>query len=201
MSAADDYPAEPVESRAGWRAWLAENHASAPGCWAVVWKKGSGGPHVPYDDIVEEALAHGWVDSLGRRLDEARAMLLVTPRRPASAWSAANKRRIARLTEAGLMAEAGRAVVAAAKESGTWSALDEVERLVEPGELRAALDGVPGARANWDAFPPSARRAILGWISTAKRAPTRARRVEETARLAGENVRANQWPRPKSGGG
>jgi len=69
-----------VTSRSGWRAWLAEHHASSPGVWAVTYKKASGGPHVPYEDVVEEALAYGWVDSQGRRLDDARWQLYCAPR-------------------------------------------------------------------------------------------------------------------------
>ena len=62
-----------------------------------------------------------------------------------------------------------------------------------PDDLTAAFDLFPGARAQWDAFPPSARRAILGWIVQAKRPETRARRIEETARLAQVGKRANEW--------
>ena len=90
------------------------------------------------------------------------------------------------------MTDAGRAAIERAKANGSWSALDDVEDLVEPDELRAALDADPGARRNRDAFPRSAKRAILAWISTAKRGETRERRVAETARLAAEDVRANQ---------
>jgi len=186
-----------VRSREEWRAWLAEHHGSAPGVWLVTFKQHSGEPHVPYDDVVEEALAHGWVDSQPRKLDDRRSQLLVTPRKPQSNWSRANKERIARLTAAGRMTPAGIAAVETAKANGAWTALDDVENLVEPGDLRAALDATPEARRHWDAFPPSARRGILEWIGNAKRAETRAKRVAQTARLAAENVRANQWPRPE----
>jgi uncharacterized protein YdeI (YjbR/CyaY-like superfamily) len=135
-----------VGSRLEWRAWLVENHATARGVWLVTWKKASGGPHVPYDEIVEEALAHGWVDSKGRKLDNDRWQLLITPRNPQSKWSRANKRRIERLNSAGLMHPAGEAAVALAKENGAWSALDEVESLAEPDELRQALDATEHAR-------------------------------------------------------
>ena len=185
----DAYDRLTIRSRAQWRAWLGEHHADVPGVWVVTYKKGRG-PHVPYAEVVEEALAFGWIDGRGRRLDDHRFMLLVTPRRPASKWSSINKARIERLTAAGLMTPAGEAVVAAAKASGTWTALDAVEALVEPDELRAALDADADARRHWDAFPPSTKRAILQWIADAKRPETLARRVEETARLAAENVRA-----------
>jgi uncharacterized protein YdeI (YjbR/CyaY-like superfamily) len=186
-----------VSSRRQWRAWLGENHASANGVWLVTWKKASDGPHVPYDDIVEEALAHGWVDTKGHTLDQNRWQLLITPRKPRSKWSRANKQRIERLSAAGLMRPAGETAVAVAKENGAWSALDEVEALTEPEDLRQALDASRDARRHWDAFPPSAKRAILEWIVNAKRAETRAKRVQETARLAVQDIRANQWRRPK----
>lgn len=186
-----------AETREQWRDWLAQHHASADGVWLVTWKKQSGRPHLPYDDIVEEALAFGWVDSLGRKLDEDRWQLLITPRKPASKWSRVNKQRIERLLAAGLMAPAGLAAVETAKANGTWSALDDVENLVEPDDLRVALDADPDARRHWDAFPRSAKRGILEWLLNAKTPQTRAKRVHETAELAARNERANQWRGPR----
>ena len=162
----------------------------------MTWKKGSGGPHVPYGDVVEEALCFGWVDSLPRKLDDQRSQLLVTPRKPGSRWSKLNRERVERLSAAGRMAPAGLAVVEAAKADGTWTALDAVEALEEPGDLRAALDAEPEARRQWDAFPRSTRRGILEWILAAKRPETRAARVRETAEQAARGVRANQWRQP-----
>ena len=94
------------------------------------------------------------------------------------------------------MEAAGLAAVERAKADGSWSALDAVEDLIEPDELTAALDRDAAARRELDAFPRSARRAILEWIVSARRPETRARRVEETARLAAQGIRANQRSRP-----
>lgn len=88
------------------------------------------------------------------------------------------------------------AAVTNAKADGSWTALDAVEKLVEPEDLGAALDAEPDARANWDGFPGSTKRAILEWIITVKRPPTHASRVAETARLAAQGIRANQWRQP-----
>jgi uncharacterized protein YdeI (YjbR/CyaY-like superfamily) len=88
------------------------------------------------------------------------------------------------------MLPAGLAVVEQAKRSGTWTLLDDVEDLVVPDDLVAALDGLPGARANWDAFPPSARRQDLYWLVTARRPETRSRRLAEIAARAARNERA-----------
>jgi uncharacterized protein YdeI (YjbR/CyaY-like superfamily) len=158
---------------------------------------------VPYPELVEEALCVGWIDSLANRLDDERHLQLMTPRRRGSGWSRANKERVERLRAAGLMAPAGLAAVEAAMADGSWSALDEVESLVEPPELAAALDALPPARASWDGFSPSSRKAILQWIASARRPATRERRIAETARLAAEGRRANQPEpgRPPGGSG
>ena len=187
-----------VKSRAEWRKWLAENHDSSPGIWLVTYKKAAGPDlYMPYEDIVLEALCFGWIDGQARGVDELRSSLLLTPRKPKSGWSRPNKRRIEQLEAEGLITPAGRRAIEVAKENGSWSALDDVEHLVEPAELKAALDANADARRHWDAFPPSAKKAILSWLSTAKRPETRERRVSETVRLAAENIRVNQPNQPK----
>ena len=145
-----------------------------------------------YEASVEEALCFGWVDSTQRRLDGERNAQWFAPRRRGSMWSGANKERVGRLTAGGRMAPAGLAAVEAAQQSGAWSAMDSAEALVVPEELEAAFCRHPGSRPHWDAFPPSARRSILGWIAQAKRPDTRARRVEQTAERAARGERANQ---------
>jgi uncharacterized protein YdeI (YjbR/CyaY-like superfamily) len=184
-----------VTSASELRAWLEAHHATVQGIWLVTWKKKAGPDrYVSYEEVVREALCFGWIDSLGRALDEDRSQLLLTPRKARSNWSRPNKIRVAELTAAGRMAPAGLDVVAAARESGTWTALDDVEALVEPEELRLALDARPEARGHWDAFPRSTKRATLEWISAAKRAETRTQRITKTVALAADNLRANQWP-------
>ena len=184
-----------VTSRAEWRAWLEAHHGRDDGVWLVRYKKATGRPTLTTDDVVEEAIAFGWIDSVPRTLDAERTMLWVSPRRPGSRWSRLSKKRAGRVEAAGLMAPAGRDAVEAAQADGSWTALDDVENLVVPDDLAAALDARPPARAEWDAFPPSTRRGILEWILSAKRAATRAGRIGETARLAQKGKRANQWPR------
>jgi uncharacterized protein YdeI (YjbR/CyaY-like superfamily) len=182
-------------TRAAWRAWLAEHHTQPDGVWLVLWKKASGKPVLPYDEIVEEALAFGWVDSKVNLLDDQRSMLWVAPRRPASLWSRPNKLRVEKMLAAGLMAPVGLAKVNAAQADGRWAALDGAEDLQTPPDLAAAFERHTGSLAHFEAFPRSAKRGILEWIVQAKRAATRGARVEETARLAASNQRANQWAR------
>jgi uncharacterized protein YdeI (YjbR/CyaY-like superfamily) len=117
----EDHEHVHLETRAEWRAWLAANHAEAPGVWLVSWKRATGRPVVGYDACVEEALCFGWIDSLAKTVDEERSRQLFTPRRARSRWSQSNRDRVERLTAAGLMAPAGLAAVEAAKAAGTWT--------------------------------------------------------------------------------
>jgi uncharacterized protein YdeI (YjbR/CyaY-like superfamily) len=148
-----------------------------------------------YGEAVEEALCFGWVDSKANTLDDERSRLWFAPRRPRTGWSRPNKERIARLIASGRMHPAGLAKVEAAQRDGSWTSLDKVEELEIPPDLARAFRGHLGSRSNFEAFPRSAKRGILEWIHVAKKADTRARRVEETARLAAQNIRANQWKR------
>ncbi|QDV39029.1 YdeI/OmpD-associated family protein [Tautonia plasticadhaerens] len=180
-------------SRCEWRDWLESNHERAEGVWLITSKKATGEPRVEYDEAVEEALCFGWVDSKPAKLDERRSMLYFAPRKAKSGWSGPNKQRVERAIADGRMTPAGLAKVEAARADGSWEKLDGVEAMEVPGDLAEALARFPDAHRHFDAFPRSVRRGILEWIVQAKRPETRARRVEETARLASENRRANQW--------
>jgi uncharacterized protein YdeI (YjbR/CyaY-like superfamily) len=184
-----------VESRAQWCAWLEQNHTRPDGVWLIFYKKTAKKLTLTYDEQVEEALCFGWVDSRPGKLDDERTMLYFAPRKAGSGWARPNKERVARLIAAGQMAPAGLAKIEAAKADGSWEKLDAVEDLTVPDDLAAELRKYPNATANFEAFPRSAKRGILEWIVQAKRPETRQKRIEETARLANENVRANQWPR------
>jgi uncharacterized protein YdeI (YjbR/CyaY-like superfamily) len=181
------------KSRTAWRQWLAQNHTQAEGVWLISYKKATGKPRVEYDESVEEALCFGWIDSKVNKLDDQRSMLWFAPRKPRTGWSRPNKARVERMLAAGLMQPAGLAKVEQAKADGSWNALDGVEDLELPGDLRVALASYPDASAHFDAFPRSVKRGILEWILVARRPATRAHRIAETARLANQNIRANQW--------
>jgi uncharacterized protein YdeI (YjbR/CyaY-like superfamily) len=181
------------KSRAEWRKWLEKNHTRAEGVWMISYKKATGKPFVGYEESVEEALCFGWVDSKGNKLDDERSMLWFAPRKKGSGWAKTNKERVARLTKAGLMAPAGLAKVEAARKDGSWNALDAVEALEIPPDLAKAFSKNKTAGKFFEAFPRSAKRAILEWISNAKKPETRAARILDTVTKAEKNIRANQW--------
>ncbi|WCO65801.1 YdeI/OmpD-associated family protein [Iamia majanohamensis] len=182
-------------SLAEWTEWLEAHHDRDEGVWLVTSKKATGRQALTYEQAVVEALRVGWVDSVRRRIDDQRSRLWFTRRRPGSPWSAANRERIAALEAEGRLLAAGAAAVAAAREDGSWEALAAVEALEVPGDLAGAFARHPGSREAWDAFPPSARKAILDWIRQAKRDATREKRLEETAAKAAVGERANEWVR------
>jgi uncharacterized protein YdeI (YjbR/CyaY-like superfamily) len=195
-TAPDGRPMAGPFDRAGWRAWLIANHDSSSGVHLVSWRRGSGRTSVSYEDAVEEALCVGWIDSVAGRLDDERSLQWFSPRRSRSAWARTNKDRVARLIAAGLMLPAGLAAIDEAKRNGTWTQLDDVENLVVPDDLAAALDANPPAREHWDAFRRSPRRAILEWIAQAKRPETRAKRIAEAVENAARDERPPQF-RPR----
>jgi len=181
-----------VRSRAEWRAWLRANHMARESIWLVTYKKRMGRLHLPYDDIVEEALCFGWIDSLRKALDEERTMLLVSPRRRGSAWSPLNKDRVARLITQGRMTAAGLKKVEEAKADGSWSVYDHLDTI--PSDLAAALATNSRASSNFVKLPPSIKRGILAWIESAKREETRLRRIRTTVRLTAQGAESFRLP-------
>jgi uncharacterized protein YdeI (YjbR/CyaY-like superfamily) len=120
---------EPAD-REEWGRWLEANHASSPGVWLAVGKKGGTRTQLNYEAAVEEALRFGWIDSTVRKLDDDRFRQLYTPRRPRGTWAPSNKRRIARLIAEGRMMPAGLAAIERAQENGSWDLLDDEGNLV-----------------------------------------------------------------------
>lgn len=167
----------------------------AESIWLVLAKKSAG--HIPLriNDAIDTALCFGWIDSLPNKVDEYHYKVRFSPRNPKSNWSKVNKDKITRLIAENRMHASGMAMVELAKKNGTWTALDEVEAGILPNDLREELNTYTHATEHFNGFPRSTRRGILEWIHSAKRPDTRLRRIRETARLAQENIRANQYRR------
>src|SRR3954452_11104145 len=102
------------------RASLSANHATSPGVWLALTKKGGTVTKLTWQQAVDEALCFGWIDGQARKRDQATSWIRFTPRRPRSAWSQRNTLHVARLEADGRMLPAGRAAVDAAKADGRW---------------------------------------------------------------------------------
>jgi uncharacterized protein YdeI (YjbR/CyaY-like superfamily) len=179
-------------NRAAWRAWLEQHHATENEVWLVYYKAGSGQSSVPYEDSVEEALCFGWIDSLIQKIDEQRYARKFTPRRPGSAWSDSNKRRVAKVIAEGRMTEAGLARVDYPLDTPIPVAAKK--ELAVPDWLAEGLKISPLASKNFEKLPPSHQRRYIGWISSAKRDETRLKRIREAIALLEGNKRLGIGP-------
>lgn len=175
-----------------WRAWLEGNHSSSDGIWLVLAKKGTVKPtSLTYAQALEEALCFGWIDGQARSADEATYSQGFTPRRKRSPWSKRNTGAADRLVAEGRMHASGIAEIDRAKADGRWEAAYAGPANIEvPPELTAALAGSPNAKAKFGTLNSQNRYAILYRIAMAKRADTRAKRIEQfVAMLArGETI-------------
>jgi uncharacterized protein YdeI (YjbR/CyaY-like superfamily) len=177
---------------AAWRAWLAAGHADEGAVWLVLAKKGTMEPtSLTYDQALEEALCHGWIDGQVRRRDETTYRQRFTRRRARSAWSERNVAHAQRLIDEGRMQQPGLAEIERAQADGRWEAAYAGPASIEvPDELAAALAAAPAASAMFETLSGQNRYAILYRIETAKRPQTRTRRIEQfVAMLArGETI-------------
>ena len=176
----DEQPALTVADAAAWRAWLGEHHEQSKGVWLMLAKKSTTNPtSLSYDEALDEALCHGWIDGQVRRLDERTYRQRFTPRRERSTWSKRNVGIIERLTSEGRMKPAGVTAVQRAKADGRWEAAYSGQAtMVVPTDLAAALSAEPAAQAMFAILTSQNRYAVLLRIDNAKRADTRARRIE-----------------------
>lgn len=187
-----DSPELVVRNRSAWRRWLAKHYGQADGAWLVLAKKGTTEPtSLTFDEALEEALCHGWIDGQARRRDETTYLQRFTPRRRRSTWSQRNTAIAARLIAEGRMHPAGMAEIERAKADGRWDAAYAGPSTIEvPSDLVEALILEPKAQAMFERLSAQNRYAVLFRIATAKRAETRARRIEQfVAMLArGETI-------------
>ena len=179
-----------AKDRAAWRAWLAENHVKEQSTWLQLYKKDADITSVSYSEAVDEALCFGWIDSTVRKHDAQSRVQFFCKRKPKSNWSAVNKRKVADLIAQNLMTEAGLKMVEIAKETGTWTASDEVENLIIPDDLQVAFSENEMALGYFTAFSRSAKKMILAWLLSAKRPETRQKRIAEIVAKAAENKKA-----------
>jgi uncharacterized protein YdeI (YjbR/CyaY-like superfamily) len=177
-----------VKSRAEWRAWLVANHDKEAEVWLVYYKRGTGIAAIDYEASVEEALCYGWVDSIIKKLDDAKYARKFTPRKDDSKWSPSNKKRVEKLIQEGRMTEYGLQKVEAAKRSGRWD--DPVQKpelsYKMPPEFAQVLEKNKDAKETFENLAPIYQKQYLGWIEVAKRPETREKRIKESIRLLAE---------------
>ena len=176
----DDAEVHLFASAGEWHAWLRKHHAKTTGIWLRIGKKNSGLATLTYDDAVETALCHGWIDAIRKSYDGFSFVQRFTPRKPRSIWSQVNRDRVRALIEAGAMLPAGLAAVEVAKANGEWDrAYSPASTITEPKDLLAALRKHPRAKAFYATLNAQNRFAILHRLEKAAKPETRARRLAQ----------------------
>jgi uncharacterized protein YdeI (YjbR/CyaY-like superfamily) len=159
--------------------WLAANHASSPGLWLRIAKKGSGKKSVSYQEALEVALAWGWIDALKCPLDHAEWLQRFAPRGPRSPWSKINREKAEALIEARRMKPSGLAEVERAKKDGRWAKAYESQSKAElPADFAEALAKNKKAAAFYATLNSANRYAIVYRLHSAKKPETRKKRFD-----------------------
>lgn len=172
-------PALTCATQPEWEAWLAGQPDDSPGVWLRLAKKGTGIASISYEQALESALCYGWIDGQRARENESYWRQRFTPRRPRSVWSRVNCEKVTALMAAGRMQPTGLRQVEQARADGRWAAAYAPQSAIEvPADLQAALDAAPAAGAFFATLDRQNRYAVLYRIQTAKKAETRAARIE-----------------------
>lgn len=178
MTSFADKPLLTVDSVDEWERWIVEvGHPD--GVRLRLRRKASTLPGILYDEALEVALCHGWIDGQKASLDEDYHLQAFTPRRAASPWSVRNREIVARLIADGRMRPAGQAEIDRAKGNGRWDAAYRIKDAPVPDDFQAALDANPAAAAFFATLTGQRRFAFLFRIGNVKRAETRARKIAE----------------------
>lgn len=181
------------ETLAAWRKWLDKNHEKEQAVWLVFHAKKSGRKTITWSEAVDVALCYGWIDSKKVKVDEHTAHQFFSKRKAKSTWSKINKEKVERLIEAGLMRPAGHAIIEAAQQNGSWTILDDIEALIIPPDLEAALRQHQGAWEVFQNWSKSVKKMALYRVKMARQTETKTKRINEIVALAGQGKKPKQF--------
>ena len=160
-----------------WEQWLSGNSNTKQGVWLQIAKKTSGIATVAYDEALEAALCHGWIDGQRKSHDKDYFLQRFTPRRAKSLWSKRNVAKVSQLIDSAKMQSAGLAEVEAARQDGRWqAAYDSQKDMVIPEDFLLALRQNEKTAAFFATLNKTTLYAIAWRLHTAKKPETRLRR-------------------------
>jgi uncharacterized protein YdeI (YjbR/CyaY-like superfamily) len=168
-----------------WRKWLDEHYDSESEVWLIFHKLHTGVKSISHSEALDEALCFGWVDSLVKRLDESRYAIKFTPRKADSRWSTTNRKRYVALKAAGRLQPGGINRAPTDRTYGPRPPRFQMPAKI-PRYIQVALRKHPAAWRYFESLAPSYRRRYIGWIESARREETKARRLQEAIRLLTE---------------
>ncbi|HZM24499.1 MAG TPA: YdeI/OmpD-associated family protein [Anaerolineales bacterium] len=189
-----DLPILPFASKKKWTDWLAKQHDKSPGVWLKIAKRDSGIPSVTYDEAVESALCYGWIDGQKKGFDDKYWLQKFTPRGSKSIWSKINTEKVERLIESGEMRPAGLKSIEAAKNDGRWDVAYASQKNISiPDDFHSALDKNKKAKAFFETLKSAERYSFLFRIQTAKKAETRAKRIQQFIEMLEKNEKFHEF--------
>jgi uncharacterized protein YdeI (YjbR/CyaY-like superfamily) len=173
-------PVRLFKSKQDWVAWLEKNHRKSTGLWLRLAKKDSPLRSVSYKEAVDVALCYGWIDGQKKPENDQTWLQRFVPRSSTSIWSKINREKALALIASGEMKAAGLEAIENAKKNGRWdAAYDSPSGATVPSDFQAALDANPRASAFFKTLNAANRYAVLWRIQTAKKAETRARKIQQ----------------------
>jgi len=170
-----------------WCDWLLKNHNASKGIYLIFYKLELNVPTMRWEEAVKVALCFGWIDSTVKSLGNGKRRQYFCPRNPKSVWSGLNKKYIIELSENKLMHKSGLTKIEIAKKDGSWFALDDVENLIIPKDLKTAFKLNFNAFKNYENFARSYRKSYLYWLNQAKRDETRQKRINKIIEFCDAN--------------
>lgn len=171
--------------------WLQKHHNISNSVWLITWKVAHPERYVSRETILDALIAYGWIDGRRLKLDEARTMQLISPRKQ-QVWAKTYKDRAERLKAEGRMYPSGEAAIEEARQSGRWTESEQIDALIVPNDLTSALEA-NGGLVWWQAAAPSYQRNVLRWIAAAKKPETRSKRIDKTSSLAAQHKKVPQF--------
>ena len=177
-----------------WYDWLSQNHNQAKSVYLIFYKLEMNIPTMRWEEAVKVAICFGWIDSTVKSLGNGKRRQYFCPRNPKSTWSALNKKYVEELTKDCLIHESGQKTITLAKNTGTWTAMDDVENGVIPNDLQQAFNDNLSAFENYQNFAPGYRKSYLSWLQSAKREETKKKRITQIIELCANNIKSrDNW--------
>jgi uncharacterized protein YdeI (YjbR/CyaY-like superfamily) len=183
-----DFPILPFENKKKWADWLSKQHDKSAGVWLKLGKRASGIASITYEQALDVALCYGWIDGQKKGFDEQYWLQKFTPRGAKSIWSKINTEKAESLIASGEMQPAGLKAIEAAKKDGRWERAYESQKNISvPDDFQAALNKNKKAKVFFETLNSVNRYAILFRIHNAKRAETRAKRIQQFVEMLERN--------------
>jgi uncharacterized protein YdeI (YjbR/CyaY-like superfamily) len=113
VSPLDVSRATPLSAAGELDRWLRDHGATERELIVAIFKKAPGKQTVSFDDLLETALCHGWVDIQTKSINDERYAIRFVPRRPGSNWSPTNREMARRLLREDRLTAAGIAMLPA----------------------------------------------------------------------------------------